>query len=474
MDIKNQSTDKPRAHLGVFSLAMINCAAVINLRNLPSMAEYGLGMVAFYIFSVIFFLIPTALVSAELATGFPEEGGIANWVSKAMGGLWGFLAVWLQLFSNVVGFPASLAYFASIIAYATGYPSLAENNYYIFFVILAVTWGGTWIALRGIRLASFVTNMGSVFGTIIPGIIITALGIAWLATGHESHTKLSFSALSPVLDSPEKFVFLLNVFLGFAGLEMSAAHAHDVNNPQRDYPHAILLSALLIFVISLLGSLAIAVSVPKEILTLESGVIQAIEALCMQFGIPWLIKWITWLMALGVLGWFIAWVAGPARGMLATAKTGNLPPPLQKMNAQGMPSAIIIWQAITITLFSFIFLVIPSVTKCFWILVAITAQTMLIMYILMFAAGIILKFKYPDVKRTYTVPFGNFGMIVMGVTASIICAICYIIGFLPPEEIHFESKTTYILLMIAGNIMVMLPPFIIDYFRKPSWKNNTL
>ncbi|MDR2812188.1 MAG: amino acid permease [Puniceicoccales bacterium] len=467
---KHQSAGKSHAYLGVFSLAMINCAAVINLRNLPSMAEYGLGMVAFYAFSVIFFLIPTALVSAELATGFPEEGGIANWVGKAIGSVWGFLAVWLQLFSNVVGFPASLAYLASIIAYATGYPTLAENNYYIFFVILVVTWCGTWVALHGIQLASILTNIGSILGTLIPGIIITALGIAWLTAGHPPHMKLSYSALLPTLDSPEKFVFLLNVLLGFAGLEMSAVHAQNVKNPQRDYPRAILLSTFFIFTISLLGSLAIAVSVPKEILTLESGVIQAIEALCAKFAIPWLAKWLAWLMALGVLGWFIAWVAGPARGMLATANKGNLPPFLQKTNAQGMPSAIIVWQAATITLFSLIFLFLPSVTVCFWMLMAITAQTTLIMYILMFTTGIVLKFKYPNVKRTYTVPFGKLGMIAIGITASIVCGICYIIGFLPPEEIHFENKTSYILLMAMGNIIILLPPFIIARFRRPSWK----
>jgi amino acid transporter len=461
---------KSHAYLGVFSLAMINCAAVINLRNLPSMAEYGLGMIVFYAFSVIFFLIPTALVTAELATGFPEEGGIANWVGKAIGGLWGFLAVWLQLFSNVVGFPASLAYLASIIAHAIGYPVLAENNYYIFFIILAVTWGGTWITLQGIQLTSFITNIGSIFGTLIPGIIIIALGISWLAAGHSSHTELSYSALLPILDSPGKFVFLLNVLLGFAGLEMSAVHAQDVKNPQRDYPRAILLSTLFIFAISLLGSLAISVSVPKEVLTLESGVIQAIEALCTKFGTPWFTKWVAWLMALGVLGWFVAWVSGPARGMLATASTGNLPPFLQKTNTHGMPSAIIVWQAVIITLFSLIFLFLPSVTTCFWILVAITAQTTLLMYILIFAAGIILKFKYPDVKRTYTVPLGRLGMIAIGGISSIACAICYIIGFLPPEEIHFGNKTSYILLMIIGNIMVLLPPFIIVRFRRPSWK----
>jgi amino acid transporter len=470
MSTQNRSHNKFPPHLGVFSLAMINCIAVINLRNLPSMAEYGLGMIVFYAFSVIFFLIPTALVSAELATGFPEEGGIANWVGKALGSSFGFLAVWLQILSNVVGFPASLAYLASIIAYATGHPNLAENNYYVFFIILTVTWGGTWVALRGTRLASFITNIGSILGTIVPGMIIIALGIAWLTAGHAPHTELSFSALLPAFDSPEKFVFLLNVLLGFAGLEMSAAHAQDVRNPQRDYPRAILLSTLLIFIISLLGSLAIAVSVPKEILTLESGVIQAIEALCAKFGIFWIAKWITWFMGLGVLGWFIVWLSGPARSMLATAKTGSLPPFLQKINAHDMPSAIIIWQATIVTLFSFIFLLVPSVKVCFWILVAIAAQTVLIMYILMFTAGIILKFKYPNVKRTYTVPLGKFGMIAMGITASIACAICYIIGFYPPEEIHFGSKITYILLMIIGNIAVILPPFIIVRFRKPSWK----
>jgi amino acid transporter len=230
------------------------------------------------------------------------------------------------------------------------------------------------------------------------------------------------------------------------------------------------LSTLFIFVISLLGSLAIAVSVPKEILTLESGVIQAIEALCVKFGIPWFSKWIAWLMALGVLGWFVAWVSGPARGMLATAHTGNLPPFLQKTNVHGMPSAIIVWQAGIITLFSLIFLLVQSVTACFWILLAITTQTTLIMYIFMFAAGIILKFKYPNVKRTYTVPGGRPGMIVMGVVASLACFLCYIIGFLPPEEIHFQSKATYILLMIMGNIAVLLPPFMIVRFRKPSWR----
>ncbi|MDR1435298.1 MAG: APC family permease [Puniceicoccales bacterium] len=474
MSSESGSQSKSRPHsMGVFSLAMVNCVAVINLRNLPSMAEYGLGMVFFYAFSVIFFLIPTALVSAELAAGFPEEGGIFNWVSKALGNPLGFLAAWLQLISSAVSFPTSLVYLASLLAYAIGNPDLGSNRYYILFSILTVNWLGTWVTLRGMRLTNFLTNVSSLLGTIIPGIIIILLGTSWIIAGHPSCAELSLPALVPKLNSPEQFVFLLNVLLGFAGLEMSAAHAQDVANPRRDYPRAILLSTLIIFTISLLGSLAIAVSVPKETLTLESGVIQSIGAILGKFGLPSPVQWIAWLMALGVLGWFVAWVAGPARGMLTTARMGNLPPFLQKINGKGMPSTIIIWQAVAITLSSLVFLLLPSVTTCFWILIAVATQVLLIMYILMFISGIVLKFKYPDLKRAYAVPFGKLGMIMTGGLGSIACAVCYLIGFLPPEEIGFKNKLLYFTIVAVGNILVMLPPFIIIRLRKPSWRNGS-
>jgi amino acid transporter len=182
----------------------------------------------------------------------------------------------------VISFPTSLAFLASILAYAIGHANLACNNYYVIFIILSIPWGGTWITLRGIELASFITNIGSISRTKIPGMMIIVLRIAWLTTGDRPHRELSFSALLPPLDSQEKFAFLFNILLRLARFEISAAHAQDVRNPQRDSPRAILLS--------LLGSLAIAVSVPEEIFTLESGVIQAIEALCAKFDMSWIAK----------------------------------------------------------------------------------------------------------------------------------------------------------------------------------------
>lgn len=460
--------------LGVFSLAMMNCVAIVGLKNFPSMAEYGLSMVFFYAIAVVFFLIPTALVSAELATGFPEEGGIFNWVSKAMGNTLGFLSIWIQNVGTVVCAPAALAYMASLIAYAIGCPDLASNNYYVFSTTFIATWLCILTCLQGMRFASIVTNIGSILGTFIPIALIIILGATWLIAGHPSFTPLTWSAAAPNLDSPEKFVFLLNVLLGFSGLEISAALAKNVKNPQRDYPRAIFISAVLIFGLSLFGSLAIAVSVPKESLTLESGVIQSIQALLGKFHLSTATSLVAWLMALGVLAWFVAWLAGPSLGMLAMAKVGNLPPIFQKVNRNGMPTALIIFQGCLITVSSVILLLIPSVTTCFWISVAASTQCLLIMYILMFLSGIILKFKYPKTPRAYAVPFGKIGMILSSGLAIIACILCFFIGFLPPEEIHFDNKIQYIIILLIGNLIVMLPPFVIAHFRKPEWKHEII
>ena len=94
-----------KSTLGVFSLVMINFAAIANVRSMPSIAPYGLSMLFFYMVATFAFLIPSALVSAELASGFPGNGGIYHWVSIAFGKRIGFLAAWLQNSNNFLCFP---------------------------------------------------------------------------------------------------------------------------------------------------------------------------------------------------------------------------------------------------------------------------------------------------------------------------------------------------------------------------------
>src|SRR5687767_9333788 len=84
------STHKAAA-LGLISwtaLALMTVSSVASLRPAPTMAVYGLACVFLYVLPAIVFLIPTALVSAELASGW--DGGVYRWVKEGLSPKMGF------------------------------------------------------------------------------------------------------------------------------------------------------------------------------------------------------------------------------------------------------------------------------------------------------------------------------------------------------------------------------------------------
>src|SRR5689334_3795033 len=121
--------------LGMFSLAMINVIAVDSLRSLPASAEFGFSLVFFYILAALFFFIPTALVTAELATAWPNTGGVYIWTRLAFGHKWGLMAIWLQWIYNVVWYPTILSFVAGTLAYLID-PQLAANKNYMLGIVV--------------------------------------------------------------------------------------------------------------------------------------------------------------------------------------------------------------------------------------------------------------------------------------------------------------------------------------------------
>src|SRR5271166_4500459 len=113
---KPTASQGPRV-LGAGSLALITLAAVLTLRGMPSVAEYGWSSIAYYLLGAMFLLIPMALVAAELATGWPKAGGVYAWVKEAFGERPGFLAIWFSWVNNLPYFPTVLAFAAATLAY---------------------------------------------------------------------------------------------------------------------------------------------------------------------------------------------------------------------------------------------------------------------------------------------------------------------------------------------------------------------
>jgi putative glutamate/gamma-aminobutyrate antiporter len=459
---------KSRRVLSIFVLAMLNVSVMASLRNLPLVAEYGLGSVFYFALVALLFLVPCALISAELATGWPKTGGIYIWVREALGDRWGFFAVWVQWAHNLSWYPVILSFVATTLAYIVN-PELGSNKHYVLAVVLVSFWGMTLLNYLGIKTSSWFSTLGVIIGTILPGIFIITLGISWIMGGHPVQTSLEPSAILPKAKDLNSFVFLAGMFLAFAGLEVTAAHAANVINPQKNYPRSILLAAFITFVIFMLGSLSIAVVIPNSEISLVAGVIEAFHRFFMAYNIQWILPVMATLLIIGAIAEVNAWIIGPVKGLYATSTHGNLPPLFQKQNKKGVPVNLLLFQAIIVTLSSFVFLHMPTVSASFWILTALSAQSYLVMYIMMFVSAIKLRYSKPNVHRAYRVPYKLPGMWVTASLGILSSAFAIFMSFFPPSQLETGSLFFYEIFLISGLFIMCGIPLIIYQFRQPSW-----
>ncbi|MCB1081418.1 MAG: amino acid permease, partial [Chlamydiia bacterium] len=160
---------------------------------------------------------------------------------------------------------------------------------------------------------------------------------------------------------------------------------------------------------------------------------------------------------------------GPSKGLLAAAQDGDFPPILHKINKHNMPVGMLVSQGIIITILSTVFLLMPNVNSSFWILLVLASQLYLLMYILMFAAGIILRYKKPDVIRTYRIPGGKLGMWLVAGVGLLSSVFAIILGFYPPEQLDTGNLLFFELFLVLGMLIFCAAPFVILLFKKPSW-----
>ena len=136
-----------------------------------------------------------------------------------------------------------------------------------------------------------------------------------------------------------------------------------------------------------------------------------------------------------------------------------------------MPVALLIAQAIIVSLFSIVFLIMPTISSAYWILNAALVQIYLIMYILLFAAAIKLRYKHPHVKRAYKIPGGILGMWLIAGLGLLGSLATFFIGFFPPSQIATGNALFYVSFLVLSIVIVCLAPSVILLFKKPNWKH---
>ena len=449
------------------ALAFMTTASVASLRPAPTMAVYGLACVFLYLVPGIFFLVPTALVSAELASGW--EGGVYNWVSQGISPRMGFLAVWCQFAMTIFYYPSLLAFVAGTFAYVI-YPDLASSGVYTAAVIIGVYWLGVLVSSRGTKALAGLASSGLFIGTLIPGVVLVILGVVYLVQGNAPAAPMDASHLLPEWAGIASLVLIVNNFLSYSGMEMNAVHVSELREPRSEFPKAMFLAMGLVLVIFIFPALAVSWVVPAQELSLSAGLMQAFDAFLSFFGISFLTPILGLMILCASLGGMLAWLAGPSKGLLLISRQeGYLPPYFQRMNSRGIQQNILVVQGFVTTVIALLYAFIPSVSSAYWIFSVMTTQVYLIMYLLMFVAAVRLRRSQPDRERGYRAPALTL-VCVVGFVAS---AAALLIGFVPPTQTG-GSPLTYVAIVGSGALgLGLLVPYLLLRFRKPSWKQAT-
>ena len=190
-----------RKNITTTQLALMTAAAVISLRGLPMMAQEELTMFFYIFFATFLFLIPAALVGAELGSAFADRGGgVYTWVKEAFNRHLGFSAIFLQWIQNVVWYPTVLGFAAASIAYMIGVPALAQNGLYVGLFSIAMYWCATLVTLRGTSAISGITSKGFLIGTVLPGVVVIVMAVIWMAGGNEIALKEIPAGVSQIVN----------------------------------------------------------------------------------------------------------------------------------------------------------------------------------------------------------------------------------------------------------------------------------
>jgi len=249
-------------------------------------------------------------------------------------------------------------------------------------------------------------------------------------------------------------------------MELAAVHVRNVQNPQRNFPKAVFFSVILILITMILGSLAIAIVLPKEEIGLVNGVMQAFTNFFKAYHLTMLMPVIVILLLIGSVGSMVNWIISPAKGLLLAADNGFLPHWLYRLNKHGVASRILIMQAVIVTILCGGFLLLPSINSIYWLFTALSTELYIMMYVIMLIAAIRLKSKYSNLPRYFSIPGGNCGYYFTCILGLIGCIIALIIGFFPPESAMDVGGSNHFRIIFSSGILLMLSPAFLLYLRR--------
>lgn len=468
-----------KGSLTLFAFFAMTASMVMTVYEYPTFATSGFNLVFFLLLGGILWFLPVALCAAEMATvqGW-QEGGIFAWVGNTLGERFGFAAIFFQWFQITVGFVTMIYFILGCVSYIFNWDSLNNVPAIKFIGVLVIFWGLTFSQFGGTKNTAKIAKAGFIFGIVIPAIILFGLSIAYIVQGNPIDVKIGAKYFVPDFTKVNTLVVFVSFILAYMGVEASASHVNELQNPTKNYPLAMIILVVLAIILNTIGGLTVAAVVPKSDLSLSAGVVETFKALILHFApnSTWIVKLIAILLALGVMGEVSAWVVGPSRGMYAAAQKGILPKSLTETNKHDVPVRLVLVQGVIVTIWAAVLTFGGGGNNVsFLTAISLTVVIYLVGYLLFFIGYFALVLKHSDLKRSYQLPGGKTFKLIVAGCGFVVSLFALVISFFPPSQLTGNSVTEYLTILSVSFIITLIIPFAIyavtDKKRKEEAKN---
>ncbi len=184
-----------------------------------------------------------ALIMAELSIRFPISGYGYQWSSRLVNSKLGFATGWLLLMQFLTGFPGICKTLGIVLSdFLSQVFSLEVSDITISIIII---WVITLIHKHGIKMVSFINNIGVI--TEIIGVILLILILGFFVTSGLEDFTISNITNNSNFSNIGFESFALSILLGawcLTGFEAAADMSEETKNPTKIVPKSIINSLL--------------------------------------------------------------------------------------------------------------------------------------------------------------------------------------------------------------------------------------
>ena len=396
------------AILGTVCLTLV-CESVM-----PT-AAIGNTQYFWWLLLLLGFCVPYGMITAELGTTYPSEGGMYDWVKRAFGAKWAGRVAW----NYWVNFPLWIASLATattdIIA---GMFEVELSIWAILAIQLVYIAIVTFLSTKRIGESKGIVNVG----TAIKVFLLLGIGLlgiyTLIKTGNSANPIESVSDLFPTMDLAD-LSFVSIIIFNFMGFEVVGTWVKDMDEPKKQIPKALIFGGLLMAVFYILPATGFNIAIEANEDWIGAGgeiVVDVLNALFTNAGIgAGAIKALVVVCGCMFIYTFIANIASWSFGVNEVAKyaaeDGSMPKMFKPVNKEGVPYKAAIINGIVAAAICILGVVASEISEdfsaSFGLFFSLSWITLLVGYIPMFLAFLKLRRTEPDANRPYKMPGGK-------------------------------------------------------------------